>query len=213
MRTCPPIPRRARAGFTLIELMAVIVILAILITFLVARLSGSGELVEVRLCRARLGLVEAAIREYESERGSFPSSSFRPEQGPPPNATNLGAEALFLALWSPDWGGTTLPEDDLVNSDGDRSSKALSSLPVADLFEIADPWGNPIAYLAKGDYERSDLYLTLDAQSGEPLESTVRASKSAKTGRFHNPHSFQLISAGPDGEFGTEDDVTSFPRD
>ena len=100
--------RRASAGtggFSLIELLTVIVILSILITFLVSRFAGAGDVMKEKLCRSRIHDIGAAIGEYESEFGAYPPSRFQEAWGPPPNATNLGAEALVVALWSPDWGG------------------------------------------------------------------------------------------------------------
>jgi len=200
----------AAGGFSLIELLAVIVILSILIAFLIPRLGKGGELVKERACRAQLALLAGAIGEYESEFGSYPPSRFKKDWGPPPNTVNLGAEALVIALWSPDWGGVSLPEGDLVNTDGDRTKKSLTSMPTADLLEICDPWRNPVAYLSRSDYKREDVYAVEDPDTGEPFESRVKAIVNATTGRPYEPHKYQLISAGADGTFGTEDDITNF---
>lgn len=205
-------PAASRRGFSLIELLAVIVILSILITFLVTQLGKGGEVVKEKACRAQIALLAAAIGEYESEFGSYPPSRFREGWGPAPNKVNLGAEALFVALWSPDWSGAVLPEEDLVNTDGDRSKRPLTSLPTADLLEPCDPWRNPIAYLSRSDYQREDVYAVEDPETGEPFESTVRAVVNPTTGRPYEPHRFQLISAGSDGEFGTADDIMNFDR-
>lgn len=202
--------RASRAGFSLIELLAVIVILSILITFLVTQLGKGGEVIEERACRAQLEMIAATIGEYESEFGSYPPSRFHADWGPPPNTTNLGAEALVIALWSPEWGGSNLPEDDLFNTDGDRSKKALTSMPTSDLLELCDPWQNPIAYLSRSDYKREDVYTVADPETGELMESRVKAVLNPTTGRAYEPHRFQLISAGVDGQFGTEDDITNF---
>jgi prepilin-type N-terminal cleavage/methylation domain-containing protein len=199
-----------RAGFTLIELLAVLVILSILIVFLVTRLGKAGDVAKERLCRARLALISAAIDEYEHELGHYPPSRFQEAWGQPPNAINLGAEALVLALWSPDWGGVTLSEDELVNTDEDRAKHPLAKFATPDLLELGDPWKNPIAYLERADYARQDVYATIDPQTGESLESTVTARVNQVTGRPFEPTKYQLISAGPDGEFGTDDDICNF---
>jgi prepilin-type N-terminal cleavage/methylation domain-containing protein len=205
------LPER-RKGFTLIELLAVIVILSILMAFLVVNLGGAIDAADESFTRTRIAQLEAAIKEYENEHGDFPSSAFSPEHSPLPNQLNQGAEALVLALWSPSWQGGGLSEDWLVNTDGDRSSKKLASFPVADLFEIGDQWGNPMAYFHNRDYGRADTYAVLDPQSGEELEAQALAQKSSKTERYHNPRGVQLISAGMDGEFGTADDISNFER-
>ena len=39
------------------------------------------------------------------------------------------------------------------------------------------------------------------------------AFKNPATGQDYAAQGFQLVSAGPDGRFGTEDDVTPFQRE
>ena len=65
--------REGRAGFTLIEIMIVVVILAILAATVVPRLSGRTE--EARHKRAEVDLanLESAIDLYELDTGRFPT--------------------------------------------------------------------------------------------------------------------------------------------
>jgi hypothetical protein len=81
---------------------------------------------------------------------------------------------------------------------------------VPDLFELADSWGNPIVYIQAADYDREFHYISIGVKSGVEEEFSVRAQKSAKTGRYEEPTSFQLFSAGIDGIFGNEDDIANF---
>jgi prepilin-type N-terminal cleavage/methylation domain-containing protein len=196
-----------RSGFTLIELLAVLVILGILIAVLVPRLVGAIAGAKVKLQHAELVKLDAALSEYEHQFGDYPPSSFLEEWGPPPNDTNTGVEALVLSLWSPKWNGSGLPADKLVNTDDDRTKKPLATFPKPDLFEIADEWGNPIAYFHRRDYAKKDKYLTHDNKTGEEDEATVLARKDPVTGLYYNANRYQLISAGLDGVFGTEDDI------
>lgn len=206
--------RRARsAGFSLIELMAVLVILGILMVVLLPRLTGAGERARERLTRAYLAQVDAAISEYENRFGDFPPSQFIEKWGTQPNGTNLGGEALVLSLWSTEWDGVGLSEDKLVNLDGDETKKVCAKFPRPSLFELADEWGNPIAYFHRRDYGRTDAYSLEDPDTGERRESSVTAVKDATTGNFHNPQTYQLISAGADGTFGTADDIANFESD
>lgn len=200
----------ARAGFTLIELLAVLAILAILTYYLVTNVGAARELVEERLTRTKFVQLEAMLQELADETGDFPLSSKLPGGGAPPNATNLGGEALYLALCAEGAPGFGVIDDELVNSDGDRSPQRLEGFESAQLYELADAWGNPIAYLHHREYDRTDAYTTFDGATGDELEGHVRARRNAKTERFHGPRDFQLISAGADGEFGTEDDITNF---
>lgn len=206
---------RARGGFTLLEMMAVIVILGILVAALVVTLGKAGETAKEQTTRAFLETLRSAISEYETKFGDYPGSAWKEEWGPAPNATNLGAEALVLQLFSTRF-QVNLPDDRLVNTDRDQSKKPLARFPKADLFEIRDDWGNPIAYLHRRDYGRQDVYVLIDPHSGEERESTLKAVPNGTTGQPYNPTSFQLLSAGPDGEFGTEDDIGNWkpePKD
>jgi prepilin-type N-terminal cleavage/methylation domain-containing protein len=203
--------RTRSAGFTLVELLAVLVILSILMLVLLPRLAGFGERARERTTKAFLSQLSAAIGEYEDRFGDYPPSQFLEKWGPPPNTTNLGAECLVLSMWSPEWTGTSLPEDRFVNTDGDETKKALSRIPKLALLELKDEWGNPIAYFHRRDYGRQDQYvLTRDDETGE---STAKARTNPATGTWFNPQSFQLISAGVDGEFGTGDDLANFEDD
>jgi len=202
--------RGARGGFTLIELLAVLVILSILMVVLLPRLGGFRERAKERTTKAWMQELSAAIAEYEDRRGDYPPSQFGEQWGIPPNATNLGGECLVIALWSHEAGGTSLRDDRFVNTDGDEAKKALSRIPRPALLELADDWGNPIAYFHRRDYTRQDTYLTVREDADEAAECTVRARKNPQTNTWFNPDRFQLISAGSDGEFGTEDDLANF---
>ncbi|MBK7875686.1 MAG: prepilin-type N-terminal cleavage/methylation domain-containing protein [Planctomycetes bacterium] len=202
-------PRRrgARAGFTLLEMLAVIVILGILMIVLLPRLLGTQKTAQEQLVRASLVQIGASIDEYEHKFGDYPPSAWVDAWGTAPNATNVGAECLVQSLWSNQWGGTTLSEDGLVNLDEDESKKPLSRLPTGKLFELKDAWDNPIAYLHRRDYGKQHAYVTKDGETGELVDNTVTAATNPTTKSPRNPNKYQLVSAGADGRFGTDDDL------
>ena len=202
-----------RAGFTLLELMAVVVILGILIGLLVTALGGAEESAKVRMTKVSMSQLSAAIDSYERKFGSYPPSTLSEAAGGA-NAVNVGVEALVAALWSNGWeGGGDLDPDELVNLDADSSKKQITDFPDRQLFEFADQWGNPIAYFHNRDYERPQRYTVEDQETGEVLDDEVKAFKNPTTRRFYQHNKFQLISAGPDGRFVTdEDNVTTFDR-
>ncbi len=202
----------SRGGFTLIEMLAVMLILSLLVTFLVTQLGRSDDTAKERLTRTRLLEISAVIDAFERREGDYPASAFNAEQGSLPNALNIGGEALVVALFSKGRGGMGLDADGLDNLDGDQSTKPVSDLPTNDLFEIVDLWGNSIAYFHHADYGRADRYQTMDLDTGELVESEVRAFGNPKTRQPFQQGRYQLISAGVDGRFGTEDDITHFKR-
>ncbi|MEZ6016817.1 MAG: prepilin-type N-terminal cleavage/methylation domain-containing protein [Planctomycetota bacterium] len=214
MRRSRYTPGAARAGFTLIEVLAVILIIAILSAFLVTRLTGAREAVETENTRGFIAQLAAAIEEYEGERNDYPRSTFPKDLDPRPTRTNMGAEMLVISLYPADgsWRGLELPDDRLVNTDEDDTKRSLTRFPSAEVFEFADDWGNPIAYLHRRDYEQAADYVTFDQKTGESVESPVMGIKNPVTGDFYNPGKFQLLSAGADGLFGTEDDIGNFRR-
>lgn len=187
--------------------MAVIVILGILIAVLVPRLGQAKEVMKEKNTRAFLAQIEISLSEYENQFGDYPPSTFLEKWGTPPNSTNLGGETLVLSLWSPDWGGGNLSEDKLVNTDNDETKKPVAKFGKPALFELGDDWGNPIAYIHHRDYTRQDRYVTAIPETGESADSSIKGQMNPITKNFYNPKKYQLISAGPDGDFGTEDDI------
>ncbi len=197
------------AGFSLVEMLAVIVILGILIAFLVPRLAGSGEVVKERLTKSFLnGELAAAITTYETEFGQPPPGRFLTEWGTEPNDTNVGAEARGLGLWRKERGGRDRDTEPFCNTDADVVRKPIGQAAILgnQLWELSDEWGNPIAYFDRHSYGQKQVYLTIDGTTGESVENTVEAIKDAG-GRYVNPRKYQLLSAGIDGRFGTEDDI------
>jgi prepilin-type N-terminal cleavage/methylation domain-containing protein len=205
---------RSRAAFTLIEMLAVLLILSLLMVVLVTQFADVLSSSKVRLTRTSMSNIALAIAEYESEYGDYPVSTPTQAWGPPPNQVNVGAECLVIALHSKGFkgGGGTL-EELLVNTDADNSKARLTDFNTTELFELKDQWGNPIAYLHRADYGTPQNYLTMNPDTGVEEESAFRARPSKKTGLFINSDSFQLVSAGADGRFGTEDDVTLWDDD
>jgi prepilin-type N-terminal cleavage/methylation domain-containing protein len=198
-----------RGGFTLIEVLAVIVILGILMIILLPRLGAMNERAKVKDTGQKMALIASAIGQYEGRFGDYPPSQFLDKWGTAPNLTNMGGETLVIGLWSPDWGGVDLPEDLLINSDVDSVKKSLTRFPANELFELKDAWDNPIAYFHHRDYGRADTYV-LQPDESEETEFQIKAQMNPKTKSYYQPSKFQLISAGPDGRFGTEDDVVDF---
>jgi len=68
---------RSDAGFTLIELMVVLIILGLLAAVVVPKLTGQSEEARVKVAKTQIKLLEDAVNQFEVENGFFPST----EQG------------------------------------------------------------------------------------------------------------------------------------
>lgn len=202
------------AGFTLIELLAVLMILSLLFGVLLVSLMGGEDATKVGIAKNRMGQIGTSVTVYSDESGQYPPSQLPSDIGTAPNGTNVGSECLYLALCAEGAAGYASlgKAENLCNTDNDSLSKRPKGFEVQDLFEMADPWGNPLAYIRASDYDREFRYVCVDQETGELSEFSVRAKKSALTGRFEEPTSFQLLCAGSDGNFGTEDDLSNFTK-
>ncbi|MEM8711480.1 MAG: prepilin-type N-terminal cleavage/methylation domain-containing protein, partial [Planctomycetota bacterium] len=190
-----------RAGFTLIEVLAVIVIIAVLAVFLIPSLLSGGDAVNASATRTFLGQLTTEVESYERDNGKFPASSFPKDMDPKPSDVNMGIEALVIALMPADgsYSMSAQVDDRLCNTDSDNTKRSLTRFTSADAFELKDSWENPIVYLHRRDYEKGCAYLTYSADENDWLEEKVTAAVNPATGDPYRLDSFQLLSAGPDG--------------
>jgi general secretion pathway protein G len=119
--------RRDKRGFTLIELMVVIVILGILAGLIIPRIMGRPD--EARQAKARIMIegIETALKLYRLDNGFYPST----EQG-------------LKALTEP----SAIPPVPRNWREGGYLEKG--KVP-------KDPWGNDFVYLCPGSHDEFDL--------------------------------------------------------
>jgi len=126
-------------GFTLLELLVVIVILSLLAALLVPKLTGRVDEAKIDTTKIQLKEIKRALEMYKVDNGTYPT-------------TEQGLKALVKKPDSP-----PTPK---------KWRQYLEQIP-------KDGWGNEFIYIY-------------------PAEN----------------HPFELKSKGPDGEIGTEDDIS-----
>jgi len=63
-----------RAGFTLVEMLVVVTIIAILSTLVIVKLSGYSDRARVAVAKSHLSQIESAIRAFREDAGRLPIS-------------------------------------------------------------------------------------------------------------------------------------------
>lgn len=148
MESHKPLPAscRQQRGFTLLEIMVVIVILGILASLVIPSLMGNKDRADRQKAVSDIVTLENAMDMYKLDNGRYPT-------------TEQGLQALVKAP-------QLAPQPRNYRSDG-----YIRRLP-------EDPWGNPYKLISPGGHGSIDIF-----------------------------------SAGPDGEPGTDDDVTNWQQD
>jgi prepilin-type N-terminal cleavage/methylation domain-containing protein/prepilin-type processing-associated H-X9-DG protein len=85
-------------GFTLVELLVVISIVALLMALLFPVFAGVREHAKATVCSARLKDLTTALLTYEAQRGSFPYG-FNGSKGKPPSAGYAGNPTMDRPGW------------------------------------------------------------------------------------------------------------------
>ena len=204
----PPGVRRADRGFTLIEILVVIAIIGLLMSILVVSLGRQAEAGRVTECRARLEQIKLLVESYSSRVGDYPPSRLARLGVKDNNRINEGIEALVAALKASDYAGRRPEEGWLANGDGDQADALKLVDGSHGLLELVDPWDNPIVYIANGDY-REEFPYRFAAGAGTE-DHTLRAAINPLTQAPQEFDGFQLLSAGPDGLPGTDDDIANY---
>lgn len=101
---------RKRRGFSLLELLAVVVILGIIAAIVVPRVSTSSALAKQRVNEHNIATLNAAVERYFVNEGSWPTA-----------LTDLGTDYL------PD-GVPTVPTDDSLTYTIDGTTHRVSAL-------------------------------------------------------------------------------------
>jgi len=210
---------RDKSGFTLLELLVVIAIISLLAVALLPSISQAMCRAEESETQVRMVQLVTGIEAFERRYGVYPPDDFSvilPDRLPvkaKPDAVNSGIESLVIYLSWKNFGGISLDEheDWLRNTDGDDNEAVIPLLDRSEKVEVVDAWGTPFVYFHNRNYAKPQTIMLPGSAELAGESETVRARKNPRSAGYLNPRKFQLISAGKDLEFGTEDDLIHPP--
>jgi general secretion pathway protein G len=123
----PVLDKSARRGFTLVEIMVVVVIIGLLAALIGPRLIGQSETAKVTATRAQIKNFQQSLELFHLNNGFFPT-------------TDQGLSALVSKPTLP-------PEPKNYQRGGYLNSKSVPK----------DPWGNSYLYICPGESGDYDI--------------------------------------------------------
>jgi prepilin-type N-terminal cleavage/methylation domain-containing protein len=237
----------ARHGFTLVELLAVILIIGMLAGLLTPAVMQALKKSRNAAIKAEIDMLHMAIMNYKNEYGSFPPAASALVPGSPvfrhmqrlfPRCSNIPGQFV-----GPNAGPVT-PENALVSWLRGYTNDPTSPLqPPGNrkwLFDFdrarisatasyapAGKPGAPYIYIDASNYQAFPYTHTgpgamfvppppppPPVADNRPVDKhrwfTNLGLSGIQEQEFFNPDSFQIICAGRDEEFGTDDDLSNF---
>ncbi|AXA36487.1 MAG: prepilin-type N-terminal cleavage/methylation domain-containing protein [Candidatus Hydrogenedentota bacterium] len=208
--------RTSEKAFTLVELLAVVLILGILASISVGVYTTQVERARIAAARAMISEIEIAVNRYQIDTGQYPPSGSGSGSFPAASpAAGCGYLQLALTHGLGNTSGTlwhgpylTIKREMLGDINGTPLEVLGGSISPGEV-QILDPWRSPYRYVRSGP--APDDYATMKGTrlpSGHPY---------ALTDVYYNPSTFQISSRGPNGspadwqDVGSDaDDITNF---
>ena len=222
-----PSAARARGGFTLVELLVVIIIIAILAAISVPVVMRAVATANNARIKTEIDMLHMAIMQYKNEYGSFPPAVDVDTAG---NGGRINkhiqrlfprAPAAFLlnnasaSLMKPNtalvgWlvGYSDDPTNPMGIVSGSGGGQPLSGVTKKKLFDFDTSRVSGGQFTAPGKPGSPYIYIDSASYGISGLPATVEIDP--KTTKPFNPDSFQIISAGRDEKYPSPDDLSNF---
>ena len=144
-------PRIHRPAFTLIELMAVIVIIVILAGMVVGGLGYVNEKQARSKAQVQIALISKALEEYKLDNGQYPPTTNRTGSWTTAAGTGTSAILFDFLYFDSDRDSQGPPGDAdqkiyLPDLDPLTSKQGWTTGTVSRVTKITDPWGNEYCY-------------------------------------------------------------------
>ena len=191
-------PQSGIVGFTLVELLAVVVVILTLASIMVSITSYVQKSVAISTTKAQLATIQAAVEMYKADWGFYPPTG-------PGRVSNSGIKessnnaALYFALAPANSSGNTnCASTNCIYTIVRQGRKTYLRFPAAQiqtnsttaLPNICDPWGTPINYYCSP----STPYNVLNNYP-DPVTGT---NTGYSAGGQVNGLTYDLFSHGPD---------------
>ena len=206
--------RKLVAGFTLIEILIVITIIAILAGLILTGISYAMTQAKISTTEGTIRAMGGALETYRQAFGDYPPSSVESFRARVPNDVNNGIETLVGALSTQKKGGPywRAPREDMYrNVDKDQlegQKKIFDWFFGDDQFrEVMDSFSQTLFYMHHSDFANPKPIVTKYKLGTGDATINVKPYMSEQTKTYANAGRYQLASAGPDGQFGTSDDI------
>jgi general secretion pathway protein G len=111
--------RRSHAGFTLIEMLIVIVVIAILALIVIPRLMGAGRKAKEAALRGDLHQIRNAVQQFEADCGDYPAALANLQTAPAAGSSGGQGISLDVSAWQGPYLRTpdnNLPKDPFTDS-------------------------------------------------------------------------------------------------